>query len=116
MAGDDFVSPSAQEGGQDKVDKRPPDFAVEDLVAEIAKQLSVADDDGLTTRELCERALGRLPTSGNMSITSRIIHDMVIIGELEYAGKKQLPNILGEMQSLPAWRLVKKQGKTDYES
>lgn len=102
MAGSGSVSTSKEKGG-DVVDRRQPEFSMDDLVQEIAGQLGLTDE-GMTTKEICE-GLGMVSTTGNMAKVSQRIRNLVALGQAEFAGKKESRAIDGSSRSVAAWRL-----------
>jgi len=99
MARADTVRAPEKENS-DIVDKTPPTFTIDDLLAELK-----ADDipDGVTTKELCERN-GQLPTKSNISKAGRRVYDLVVTGRWECVGKKPTVSVTGETRMSPAYR------------
>ena len=99
MAGPDTVRAS-EKGNGDVVDKTPPPFTIDDLLAELA-----LDDipDGVTVRELCEQS-GDPPTKQNMNRTQKRVYDLIAEGMWEYAGKKPARSVVGARIAVPAYR------------
>lgn len=99
----DTVSASQASGGI-TVDRRPPEFTIEDLLAELRPDEM---PDGATMRELCVQA-GLTPTKGHMGRVGRLVYDLVAVGAWEYVGKKSVPTIDRATRMVPAYRPVKK--------
>jgi len=101
MAGADTVRASEKENS-DVVDKTPPTFTIDDLLAELRP-----DDipDGVTTRELCIRA-GQVPTKSNISRAGRKVYDWLATDKWEFVGKKPMTAVTGETRMSPAYRPI----------
>lgn len=100
MDGDGGISPPQEEGDKVAVDRKPPAFSIEDLLAEFK-----ADDipDGVTVQELCAKAGLRL-TRQNISRVGGKIHDLCALGLWEFVGKKACISQAGDPRLSPAYR------------
>ena len=99
MGRSDSVPAPAAEGGR-TIDRRPPDFTIDDLLAELQ---SAQVSDALTVTDLCERA-GIVPTHANLARVRNKIHDLVVQGRWEYAGTLERANMIGQPRRSPAYR------------
>ena len=102
MVRDNSVSPPQEESDKVAVDSTPPEFTIDDLLAELRPEDA---GDGLTIRELCEQAA--LPvTQTNMGKVRRKVNDLKALGLWEYVGQKELPTITGALKGRAAFRPV----------
>lgn len=110
MAGSGAISASEEKGG-DIVNRRSPEFTMDDLLEEIADQLAVTEE-GLTIREICIDR-GYPPTKANLGRISKSVSDLIALGRARYVGKKYGINVDGGRRLRPAYALVKETGGED---
>lgn len=74
-----------------------PDFTMNDLLLDLSQQLGTADDQSMTTSEICDK----LDVSAK--VVYRLLDDM---GDKVVATRKRIQNRIGVQQTVPAYRLA----------
>ena len=108
MGGEDLVPASEKESGK-AVDLTPPNFTVDDIVAQIKGRLSTASD-GMTNREITT-ALGFPPTKANMGRVYNQLNDLMALGIIEYVGRKEVIGPTGRKKRVEAYALKRREGE-----
>lgn len=101
MAGANTVRASEKKGS-DAIDKAPPAFTIDDLLAELRPD---EIPDGVTVSELCDQ-IGWPRTKNNKTKMQKKIADKIALGLWEYAGRKTDTDITGQTRPIPAYRPV----------
>lgn len=90
MAGGSPVPTSEEKGGK-SVDTRPPDFTMDDLLAQLRPE--DCGDQGLSYEEICIK-WGWVPTSANVGKVRTRLNDPLVLGTWTYVGKKEVWNAI----------------------